>query len=81
MALSNPYRGERRAGYVGQALPGVTVRLFDEHDHPVTEESVPGEIRMRGETVFKEYWGNPQATRESFTDGWFCSGDTRGIVP
>ena len=75
MALSNPYRGERRAGYVGQALPGVTVRLFDEHDHPVTEESVPGEIRMRGETVFKEYWDNPQATRESFTDGWFCSGD------
>lgn len=75
MAISNPYEGERRAGYVGQALPGMQVQLFDDDDRPVTEEGLPGEIRMRGANLFKEYWGNPEATSESFKGGWFCSGD------
>jgi malonyl-CoA/methylmalonyl-CoA synthetase len=26
--------------------------------------------------VFAEYWGNPDATREAFRDGWFRTGDT-----
>ena len=75
MAISNPYDGERRAGYVGQPLPGVDVQLFDENDAPIHEESTPGEIRIMGDNVFDEYWDNPQATSDSFTDGWFCSGD------
>lgn len=75
MAISNPYTGERRAGYVGQALPGMQVQLYDDNDQPVTGEGTPGEIRMRGANLFSEYWGNPDATRESFKDGWFCSGD------
>ena len=25
MAISNPYRGERKPGYIGQALPGVKI--------------------------------------------------------
>ena len=75
MAISNPYRGERRAGRVGQALPGVTVQLFDEHDEPITKDGAQGEIRIKGDGVFKEYWGNKAATRESFRNGWFCTGD------
>lgn len=75
MALSNPYDGERRAGYVGRALPGVTVQLFDEDDRPIREESTPGEIRVKGDGVLEEYWNDEKATWESFTDGWFCSGD------
>jgi malonyl-CoA/methylmalonyl-CoA synthetase len=75
MGISNPYNGERRAGYVGQALPGVSVQLFDEDDKPVTAEETPGEIRMQGDNVFQEYWNNNKATEESFKDGWFCSGD------
>jgi malonyl-CoA/methylmalonyl-CoA synthetase len=75
MALSNPYNGERRAGFVGQPLPGVMVQLFDEDNQAIDTEAVPGEIRIKGENVFQEYWGNPVATRGSFRDGWFCSGD------
>ena len=75
MAISNPYHGERRAGHVGQALPGVTVQLFDEEDQPVVKESMPGEIRIKGDNVFEGYWNNEEATRQSFKDGWFCSGD------
>ena len=79
MGISNPYRGERRAGYVGQPLPGVDVQLFDEDDSPVLEEGLSGEIRVRGDNVFLEYWNNPKATEESFKDGWFCTGDV-GVV-
>lgn len=75
MALSNPYEGERRAGTVGQALPGVAVQLFDEDDRPVRAEATPGEIRVRGESVMQEYWNNAEATAEGFTDGWFRTGD------
>jgi malonyl-CoA/methylmalonyl-CoA synthetase len=75
MALSNPYVGERRPGYVGQPLPDVSVQLIDEAGAVVTEEDTPGEIRIKSPTVFREYWGNSDATTSSFKDGWFCTGD------
>ena len=75
MALSNPYVGERRPGYVGQPLPDVSVQLIDEAGAVVTEEDTPGEIRIKSPTVFREYWGNAKATTSSFTAGWFCTGD------
>lgn len=75
MAISNPYTAERRAGHVGQALPGVEIRLVDELNNsvPIGE---PGEIQVKSPGVFKEYWGKPAATQKSFTpDGWFKTGD------
>ncbi len=79
MGLSNPYDGERRAGHVGQPLPGVEALLFDEDDNPISEENTPGEIRIKGDNVFLEYWANEKATVESFRDGWFCTGDVAVI--
>ena len=79
MALSNPYRGERRPGYVGQPLPDVSVQLVDDAGDIVTEEQIPGEIRIQSPTVFLEYWDNPEATTASFEEGWFCTGDI-GVV-
>jgi malonyl-CoA/methylmalonyl-CoA synthetase len=64
MALSNPLHGERRPGFVGQPLPGVSVRLAD------------GELLLRGAGVFSEYWRQPDSTREAFVDGWFRTGDS-----
>ncbi len=74
MALSNPLHGERRPGFVGVPLPRVEVRLVDEAGLPV-EPGVPGEIEVRGETVFREYWRRPEATAAAFRDGWFRTGD------
>lgn len=54
-----------KIGTVGPALPGVGVRLAED-----------GEIEVRGINVFKEYWNNPEATAEAFSEGgWFHTGD------
>jgi malonyl-CoA/methylmalonyl-CoA synthetase len=75
MALSNPYEENRVAGHVGFPLPGVSARLADENNEIISNDE-PGEIQIKGKTVFKEYWQKPEATMESFTqDGWFKTGD------
>ena len=75
MGLSNPYNGERRPGHVGMPLPGVDIRLRTEDNKQVKSGS-PGEIQVKGPSLFKEYWEKPKATRETFTqDGWFRTGD------
>ncbi len=75
MALSNPYHGKRVPGSVGIPLPGVQVRLCGQNGELVPE-GLPGEIEVRGPSVFSEYWNKPDATREAFRDGWFRTGDT-----
>lgn len=74
MALSNPLHGERLPGYVGKPLPQVEVRLVDENGNLVPP-GTPGEIQVKGDTVFLEYWQKPEATAKAFRDGWFCTGD------
>lgn len=75
MALSNPLHGERRPGRVGMPLPGVDVRLVDEKGTVIEGEGA-GEIFVKGKNVFIEYWNNPEATKETFTEGgWFRTGD------
>jgi malonyl-CoA/methylmalonyl-CoA synthetase len=75
MALSNLLRGERVPGSVGKPLPSVEVQLVGEKGEQVVPET-PGEIEVRGPSVFAEYWGKPEATRDAFRDGWFRTGDT-----
>ncbi len=74
MALSQPLVGERIPGTVGQPLPGVTVRVVDDEGKPVPPGE-PGELEVRGPSVFREYWHRPEATAAAFRDGWFRTGD------
>ncbi|XP_051024827.1 malonate--CoA ligase ACSF3, mitochondrial [Acomys russatus] len=40
-------------------------------------EEKEGELLVRGPSVFREYWGKPEETKNAFTsDGWFRTGDT-----
>jgi malonyl-CoA/methylmalonyl-CoA synthetase len=78
MALSNPLHGERRPGTVGVPLPGVDVRLVNETGD-VVAAGTPGEIEVRGPGVFREYWNQPDATRDAFRNGWFRTGDVAVI--
>ena len=75
MALSNPLHDERRPGFVGLPLPGVSVRLVDEDDRPIDAEGVAGSLQVRGPGVFLEYWRKLEETRESYHDAWFDTGD------
>jgi malonyl-CoA/methylmalonyl-CoA synthetase len=74
MNISNPYAGERRPGWVGLPLPGVSVQLRDQDGRPVADGR-PGEIFVRGPNVFAGYWKREDATREAFCDGYFRTGD------
>jgi malonyl-CoA/methylmalonyl-CoA synthetase len=74
MNTSNPYQGERRAGTVGQPLPGIEVRITA-NDRQVATGEV-GMIEVRGPNVFQGYWQMPEKTREELReDGWFLTGD------
>ena len=75
MALSNPYQGERRPGAVGIPLPGVEVRLKSDSGDILSSENLPGEIQVRGKGIFHSYWNRPDASINSFDDGWFRTGD------
>lgn len=76
MNLTNPYRGERRAGSVGLPFPGQEARIVQVQTREQVLPGEPGEIEVRGPHVFAGYWQNPQASAESFTpDGWFRTGD------
>lgn len=74
MNLSNPYRGERKAGSVGLPLPGVQVRNLDADGRPVADGET-GELHLKGGNLFAGYWERPEATAAAFRDGWFRTGD------
>jgi malonyl-CoA/methylmalonyl-CoA synthetase len=74
MNLSNPYTGERRAGSVGLPLPGVSVRLLNEHGQPAADGET-GELYLKGSNIFAGYWRRPDATAAAFLDGYFKTGD------
>ncbi|MFO6462906.1 malonate--CoA ligase [Jannaschia sp. KMU-145] len=74
MNTSNPYEGERRAGTVGQPLPGVELRIMEGGTEVGPGET--GTIEVRGPNVFQGYWNMPEKTAEELRpDGWFITGD------
>ncbi|WP_323040289.1 malonyl-CoA synthase [Gemmobacter sp.] len=80
MNTSNPYDGDRRAGTVGPALPGVEVKITDPATGATLPQGEPGMIEVRGPNVFKGYWQMPEKTREELReDGFFITGDI-GVI-
>lgn len=76
MNTSNPYLGERRAGTVGMALPGVEVRIADSNTGQALAQGEIGSVEIRGPNVFKGYWQMPEKTKQDFRqDGFFITGD------
>jgi malonyl-CoA/methylmalonyl-CoA synthetase len=76
MNTSNPYDGERVAGAVGHALPGVSVRVTDPETGKELARNSVGMIEVKGPNVFKGYWRMPEKTKSEFRDdGFFITGD------
>ena len=73
---TNPYRGTRKAGSVGQPLDGVEVRVVDPQSGEALAAGEIGSIEVRGPNVFDRYWRNPEKTREEKQGiGFFVTGD------
>nr|WP_304661692.1 AMP-dependent synthetase/ligase [Arthrobacter sp. zg-Y238] len=53
-----------KLGTVGAPLPGNSVKIADD-----------GEILAKGISVMKGYYNRPELMGETFTDGWFHTGD------
>jgi long-chain acyl-CoA synthetase len=63
------------AGSVGPVLPNIELKISDDSGKPVAPGEV-GEIRVRGETVMKGYWKQPNETAKALTtDNWLKTGD------
>ena len=73
IALSNSLdvRG-RKPGFVGSPLATVEIRIVGDDG---VDGDGPGELLVGGPSVFAGYFDRPDATRESFRDGWFITGD------
>ena len=56
--------GDRFTTSVGQAFPGVELRI-----------AADGEILIRGPIVMREYFNRPDATAEALKEGWLYTGD------
>ena len=75
MVTSNPYNGERKAGTVGFALPGVDARIAGENGEILKPGEIGG-LEIKGPNVFKGYRNMPEKTAEEFrSDGYFITGD------
>ncbi len=75
MLTTNPYQGPRKAGTVGPALPGVSVRVMNQEAQLCGTDEI-GDIQVKGRNIFKGYWQMPEKTAEEFTeDGYFKTGD------
>ncbi|MFD4367846.1 class I adenylate-forming enzyme family protein [Rhodococcus sp. NPDC058521] len=61
-------------GTVGIAYGGMEVALFG----PDAERGL-GELLCRGPGVARGYWNRPQETADSFTGGWFHTGDSASV--
>ena len=59
-------------GKLPSSLCEVRVCADDDTEAPLGE---PGELAVRGPTVFSGYWDAPEATAEALRGGWFRSGD------
>jgi acyl-CoA synthetase (AMP-forming)/AMP-acid ligase II len=69
-----PEDPEQFAGSVGRPVFGVEVQCVDEAHRPLAPGGV-GRIRYRGPAVADGFWNDPEASRESFRDGWWYPGD------
>lgn len=68
ITVNTPF--DYRFGTVGKAIGDVKLKIAPD-----------GEILVKSKKVMREYYQNPEATRETIEDGWFHTGDIGEISP
>ena len=60
---------------IGQPLPATDIRLVDLETNQPAKLGERGELQVKGPQVMLGYYGNEQATKDAFMDGWLRTGD------
>lgn len=63
-----------RGKSIGRPIPGIEMRILDEEGRALPTDTV-GEICVKGPTVMKGYYRQPEVTAEAIVDGWLRTGD------
>lgn len=64
----------RKPGSTGVPMAGVEVKIVDDDGKELPQGKI-GEVIARGENISPGYYGNAEATAETFRDGWLFTGD------
>ena len=67
--------GEVKPGASGRTVPGYDAKIVDDDGNEVPDGET-GSLMIKGESLLKLYWRNPEKTAESLHDGWMYTGDT-----
>lgn len=67
---------EQRPGSIGYFWRHISYKLVGEDGQELEDKLAPGELHIKGPTVFKGYWQQPELTAQVLSqDGWLCTGD------
>lgn len=69
-----PLNKPPKRGTCGTPIPGTELRIVDGQENDV-ELGATGEVWVKGPQVMQGYLNSPEATEQSFTDGWLKTGD------
>lgn len=70
-----------KPGSVGQAIPGVAVKVVDPESGEEREPGESGVLLVKGPNVMSGYLDRPDLTAEALHDGWYRTGDIVRIDP
>lgn len=76
LGTPDPPERLRRQAMTGWPQVGIEVRVVDENDHDVKPDGQEvGEVIVRGDSVMKGYWRQPDETARVMRGGFFHTGD------
>ena len=64
-----------KPGSSGKTVPGYEGRIVGEDGNEVPDGET-GSLMIRGDSLLKLYWRNPEKTAEAMQGGWMYTGDT-----
>jgi len=70
---------QRKPDSVGVPVPVCELKLMASNGASQVPQGEVGELWIKGPNVVKGYWHKPEATAQTFTNGWLHSGDLAKI--